>query len=62
MDKLVIFRYLGGFAVTKKSNYEAHIWDANKITKCRDFESPQEIIDYYKKWFHTEETDFEIHI
>jgi hypothetical protein len=58
----VIFNHCGTLAVTSKENYERPIWDANKITLARDFDSPQEIIDYYCKWFHCKETDFEIHI
>lgn len=60
-DKLVIYKLLGEYKVTPKSNYEARVQDARKIKDAKDFESAREIIDYYKKYgWADSDDDFEI--
>lgn len=57
-EKLVIYKSLGDFKITPESNFKARIQNANKITDLKDFDTVDEIIDYYKKWFHSTEDDF----
>ena len=60
-DKLVIYKALGGYKVTPKSNYKAQIQNAREIRDAKDFESAREIIDYYKKYgWADSDDDFEI--
>ena len=60
-DKLVIYKSLGEYKVTPKSNYESRVQDARKIRDAKDFESAREIIDYYKKYgWADSDDDFEI--
>ena len=49
-DKLVIYKSLGKYRVTPESNYNARIQNARKVQKLDDFESADEIIDYYVKY------------
>ena len=60
-DKLVIYKSLGKYKITPKSNYSARIQNARKIHSLDDFSSADEIIDYYVKngWAKGKE-DFEI--
>ena len=57
-EKLVIYKSLGDFKITPESNFKARIQNANKITDLKDFDTVDEIIDYYKKGFHSTEDDF----
>lgn len=57
---MVIYKDLDGYKVTPKSNYEARIQDARKIQTAKDFDSAQEIIDYYVKYFKSSPEDFTI--
>lgn len=59
-EKLVIYKDLGGYKVTPKSNYGTRISNAKKITDASKFDSAKEIIDYYKKWFGSTDDDFEV--
>ena len=47
-EKLVIYKSLGDFKITPESNFKARIQNANKITDLKDFDTVDEIIDYYK--------------
>ena len=49
-DTMVIYKELGTFYTTNKKNYDARIQDANRIQKWDGFDTPQEIIDYCKKY------------
>ncbi|MBO7694146.1 MAG: hypothetical protein J6T10_16125 [Methanobrevibacter sp.] len=49
-DKLVIYKSLGKYRVTPESNYNARVQNARKVQKLDDFESADEIIDYYVKY------------
>lgn len=55
---MVIYGSLGGLKCTTKENYYSAIQDARKIMDCKDFENPQEIIEYYCKYFHSKPEDF----
>ena len=55
---LVIYKGLSGYAVTSYENYTARIMNANKVTDCSNFESPEQIIDYFCKYFGKKATDF----
>lgn len=58
MEKLVIFDHCNILAVTTEDNYNNRIMDERKITLCRDFSSPDEIIEYYCKYFNCVPADF----
>lgn len=49
-DKTVIYKVLGTYTTTPKSNYDARIQNAQAIHTWKDFESAQEIIDYCIKY------------
>lgn len=49
-DPMVIYKDGGIYRTTPKSNYDARIQDANRIQTWDDFDTPQEIIDYCKKY------------
>ena len=55
---LVIYKNLKGLAVTDLQNYRAQIRDLRKVQDCSAFESPEEVIAYYVKWFGSSEDDF----
>lgn len=59
-EKTVIYRELGKFRATPKSNYGRNIMDARKVQRLDDFESAREIMDYYNKYFGTTDDDFEV--
>lgn len=56
--KNVIFKRLGGYAVTTEANYHARIMDANKVMDASAFDDPEQIIDYYVEWFGSRKSDF----
>lgn len=58
--KYVIYKTFSGYCLTNIDNYNAAICDANKVTKLYDFASPDEIIEYYNKYFSTKTEDFMI--
>lgn len=58
--KLVIYKVLDGYNVTSKQNYNAYIMDARKVRHLTNFKTPEDIIDYYCKWFGSKPEDFEI--
>ena len=55
---LVIYKDLAGYKVTDLDNYNARIMDANKVTDCSDFETPEQIIDYFCKYFGKSNAEF----
>ena len=58
--KMVIFTRYGEFYVTTEENYNARIVDARAIHKMQDFNSAEEIIEYYCKYFGSKAEDFKI--
>lgn len=49
-DPMVIYKDGGIYRTTPKSNYDARIQNAHRIQTWNDFDTPQEIIDYCKKY------------
>lgn len=58
--EMVIYKGLSGWMVTTKQNYCARIQDARKITDCSAFNNPDEIIEYYCKWFNSKKEEFTV--
>lgn len=56
--KTVIYKSGGIYYTTTERNYRARIRNARLIHEMRDFNSPQEIIDYYCKYFGAQTEDF----
>ena len=56
--KLVIYKVNGVYKVTPESNYNAYIQNARQIQTMHDFESANEIVEYYCKYFNANPTDF----
>ena len=57
-EKLVIYKALDDWCITPKSNYGASIRNARKIQVMRGFSTPDEIIDYYCRYFNCKTDDF----
>ena len=55
---LVIYKDVSGYKVTGIDNYNARIMDANKVTDCSDFETPEQIVDYFCKYFGKSSNEF----
>ena len=49
-DPMVIYKDGGIYRTTPKSNYDARVQNAHRIQTWQDFDTPQEIIDYCKKY------------
>lgn len=49
-DPMVIYKDGGIYRTTPKSNYDARIQNAHRIQTWNGFDTPQEIIDYCKKY------------
>ena len=56
--KTVIYKVLGSYKATNEANYNARIQDARKVMDCSEFESPEEIKEYYIKYFGAKEDEF----
>jgi hypothetical protein len=46
--------------MTDEFNYRAYVQNANAIRKLSDFDNPKEIIEYFCKYGHMNESDFVI--
>lgn len=57
-EKMVIFRELGTLYLTDEENYTARIRNARKVTNCKAFDSAEEIIEYFIKYFKCTHDDF----
>lgn len=57
---MVIYKQNNVFCVTSKENYRARIQNARVINIMYDFNSADEIIDYFCKHFNSKREDFEI--
>lgn len=57
-DKVVIYKVNGVLYTTTEKNYSARIQNARLIHKMDGFNSPQEIIEYYNKYFGTTADNF----
>lgn len=58
--KMVIYKRCGNYTVTTLKNYKSYIQDTRKIQDCSAFNSAEEIIDYYCKYFHSKPEDFTV--
>ena len=56
--KFVIYKSGGIYHITTKDNYEAKIQNARAIHKMQDFNSAEEIIEYYCTYFGNKAEDF----
>ena len=56
--KTVIYKALGIYYATSESNYYAVVRNAREVQKLEDFNSAEEIIEYYCKYFGSKAEDF----
>lgn len=56
--KMVIYKSLGIYYVTTEANYNAYIQDARAIQKMQDFNSAEEIIEYFCTYCGSKTEDF----
>ena len=56
--KTIIYKANGIYCTTTEANYKARIQDARAIQKMQDFNSAEEIIDYFCKYYGSKPTDF----
>lgn len=56
--KTVIYKAGGIYYATTEENYKARIQNARAIHKLEDFNSAEEIIDYYCTYFGSKTEDF----
>ena len=56
--KTVIYKESGVYKTTTEENYNRAIQNAREIHIMKDFESADEIKEYYIKWFKCNEEDF----
>ena len=56
--KMVIYKAGGIYCVTSEENYNAQIQNARAIHKMLDFDSAEEIIEYYCTYFGSKAEDF----
>lgn len=56
-EPFVVYKEFGEYRVTPKSNYDSHIRDARKVTKLKDFESFDEVVEYFIKYGSADSRD-----
>ena len=56
--KMVIYKTVGGYCVTSEENYNAVIQNAREIHQMQDFDSAEEVIEYFCKYFGSKAEDF----
>lgn len=56
--KIVIYKVDGVYYTTTEENYKARIQNAKAIHKMQEFNSAEEIIEYYCKYFGSKAEDF----
>lgn len=56
--KMVIYKAGGSYYVTSEENYNARIQNARLIHKMQDFNSANEVIEYFCKYFGSKTEDF----
>lgn len=57
MKKMILYKTISGYEMTTAANYQSTIQNANLITKLYDFETVQDILDYYEKYFKIPTSD-----
>lgn len=58
MSKNIIYKQMDVLCITTEENYHTRIRDARKIQKMDGFNTPEEVIEYYNRWFGTTDDDF----
>ena len=58
--KMVIYKVLGVYHCTTEENYNARIQNERRIQRLWDFNSAEEIIEYYCKYFNSKPEDFTV--
>ena len=58
MERTVIYKIGETYYVTNENNYKASIQNARAIHCMKDFDSPEEIIEYFCKYFGSKAKDF----
>lgn len=56
--KTVIYKVGGIYYTTTEANYKARISNARLVNKMQDFNSVEEIIEYFGKYFGSKTEDF----
>lgn len=56
--KQVIYKENGLYKITNEENYNRTIQNAREIKVMEDFESAEEIINYFINWFGSKAEDF----
>ena len=56
--KIVIYKALGIYYATSERNYYSVIRNAREVQELKDFNSVEEIIEYYCKYFGSQPEDF----
>ena len=59
-NKMVIYKSLGSYKCTTFSNYFGIIRNERLVQDCSAFDNPAEIIEYYCKYFGSQEGDFTV--
>lgn len=60
-NKQIIYKVEGIYFVTPEDNFNAPIQNARLKYEMTDFNSPEEIIDYFVKYCKCEKSQFIIH-
>lgn len=60
MTKMILYKSFLGYEATTEANYKAVIQNPRLITKFYDFETVQEILDYYERYFKIPASDIYI--
>jgi len=56
--KAIIYKENGIYKITTEENYNNQIKNAKQINILKDFESAEEIINYFIKYFQANKEDF----
>ena len=56
--KTIIYKENGVYKTTNEQNYNSKVQNARQIHTMKDFESAEEIIEYYVKYFGSDRADF----
>lgn len=56
--KTVIYKVLGVYYATSERNFYATVRNAREVQELKDFNSAEEIIAYYCKYFGSKPEDF----
>ena len=56
--KTVIYKENGIYKTTNETNYNRAIQNAREVHNMYDFDSAEEIIEYFVKWFKSNREDF----